>query len=1063
MFKSFQKEDQKMRKRIMVMLGAAMLAGWAAEALAQPTYNWTRMWYYEGLVPPDIDGWRNPFEYAVTHIPARKLEDGFGDMAAGDFGPPKNAGLQGDGTMRFVDTGVHGYDGFSTWASERGNFYLRVKVNSGPTGTLGAYTLGVHSNDPDRYMAIALDTDGIRLVGVSGTLVSSGTIDMTTWRIIRIQQDNRDTVHGGVSNVGYVRIFVDNVKDSDTPVINWYQMHSYSLTPLSSEAVNHNWGGFYYIMGSNANVTDCDIVVDWMRQTYNSDQLTADPTYHPHGLIPASTNKLWIKRTDWRVYPHYVNMATAQAGGAATPASFSYQVINTSYNNPNTVPYTVIECDSNGNATDYGWITLDKSGGTLAANQGALDNVTVTLNENVSGLAAGTYEAYIKFTPSYTMPAVVPGITVDRTCCLATDENGSTTQFTVVLDTQPTADVVIPVASANTNEGTVDKASLTFTSSDWNIPQTVTVTGVDDATSGDRTWYYVTLGPATSTDTDYNGMDPEDVYIVNNDNDAYGNWTVTVNPQYIITDESGSTAQFSVVLTRPVASGGSVTLKLGANTSTYPNVTTTFDDSEWQLSASQLVFTSANWNVPQTVTVTGLNDAWDDPDLALVINTANTIQSGDANWQNRRADEVIAINRNTTPTIRKIKLVVKDPEDYVVFEYCGDVPPTQNDSAGPGLRFRQWGLLNDGTTRTSDPEMNNFVNDDQLVTPADLDPENAAAASGAWNKRALYVQGWRVIDTDRSVYLSDKNTGAGADQDGWPAINPVVGATVVARLMCLTPGDNTYSAARMLGVQISGGTNEWPVPKGSNAAEVWASITYSGAAPSVPVILDGFRRNSGYLEADQIVARTSPTSPDGYHIIRLALVPGLNDTSQDRMFRGDGSASGYKTNAYGRVIRIWCDEDLGNTAPVVDIANNVAANFGSSTYAFYKGFQFGVQEKMDHEVFFDWVTFTNAGAFGPGEEDAVIGRSLIPTSTRCQPCNTEYWADVDRDDDVDQDDFAQFQACYSGSGNDYPLEPMICGCFDRDGNGEIDMDDFDAFAACATGPGIAGPPEGCTP
>ena len=52
--------------------------------------------------------------------------------------------------------------------------------------------------------------------------------------------------------------------------------------------------------------------------------------------------------------------------------------------------------------------------------------------------------------------------------------------FTVVLDTQPTADVAIPVSSSNPGEGIVSTASLLFTSDNWNVPQSVSVTGVAD-------------------------------------------------------------------------------------------------------------------------------------------------------------------------------------------------------------------------------------------------------------------------------------------------------------------------------------------------------------------------------------------------------------------------------------------------------------------------------------------------------------------------------------------------------------------------------------------------------
>ena len=64
---------------------------------------------------------------------------------------------------------------------------------------------------------------------------------------------------------------------------------------------------------------------------------------------------------------------------------------------------------------------------------------------------------------------------------LATTEAGGTATFTVVLNTQPTADVTIALSSSDTTEGTVGPASLTFTTANWNVAQTVTVTGVDDA------------------------------------------------------------------------------------------------------------------------------------------------------------------------------------------------------------------------------------------------------------------------------------------------------------------------------------------------------------------------------------------------------------------------------------------------------------------------------------------------------------------------------------------------------------------------------------------------------
>jgi hypothetical protein len=59
-------------------------------------------------------------------------------------------------------------------------------------------------------------------------------------------------------------------------------------------------------------------------------------------------------------------------------------------------------------------------------------------------------------------------------------ESGGQATFTIVLNSEPTADVTISLSSSDTSEGTVSPVDLTFTSSNWNVPETVTVTGVFD-------------------------------------------------------------------------------------------------------------------------------------------------------------------------------------------------------------------------------------------------------------------------------------------------------------------------------------------------------------------------------------------------------------------------------------------------------------------------------------------------------------------------------------------------------------------------------------------------------
>jgi len=109
------------------------------------------------------------------------------------------------------------------------------------------------------------------------------------------------------------------------------------------------------------------------------------------------------------------------------------------------------------------------------------------------------------------------GVTVTPTSGLTVSEAGTQAAFTVVLDTQPSADVTIDLASDDTTEGTVSTASLTFTPTDWDTARNVTVTGVDDTeTDGDQVFHIVTSA-ATSDDPDYDGLEVDDVEVTNQD------------------------------------------------------------------------------------------------------------------------------------------------------------------------------------------------------------------------------------------------------------------------------------------------------------------------------------------------------------------------------------------------------------------------------------------------------------------------------------------------------------------------------------------------------------------
>lgn len=211
-----------------------------------------------------------------------------------------------------------------------------------------------------------------------------------------------------------------------------------------------------------------------------------------------------------------------------------------------------------------------------------------------------------------------------------TTEAGGSVSFTVVLKSAPSADVTIPVSSSDTTEGTVSTSSLVFTATNWNVPQTVIVTGVGDFIDDGNINYVIILGAAVSTDNAYNGLNPNDVNLSNQDDDTSG-FTVS-SPSGTFTTEAGGSVTFTVRLTsEPLAN---VTVSVSSS-----------DTTEGTASTGSLVFTSTNWNTVQTVTVTGVGDFVDDGDINYVLILGVAVSS-DTGYNGLNPNDLNLVNRD---------------------------------------------------------------------------------------------------------------------------------------------------------------------------------------------------------------------------------------------------------------------------------------------------------------------------------------------------------------------------------------------------------------------------------
>jgi len=225
---------------------------------------------------------------------------------------------------------------------------------------------------------------------------------------------------------------------------------------------------------------------------------------------------------------------------------------------------------------------------------------------------AGSSEAE-QYMVTADLPA--PGITLSRTA-LETNEDGdgNSAEYTVVLDTEPTAEVIVSLA-INPLVARLSTTQLTFNAANpWNVPQTVTVTGINDNDANARGQRTATITHAASGG-DYADVSATPLTVTVRDDDGsrimLSSTEVTINEF-----GTGNSAEYTVMLdTEPT---GPVTVMLTID----PPTTTDPDSGEIltgvvTVTPTDLTFNPTGpmaWNTPQTVTVTGVNDNVDNPD-----------------------------------------------------------------------------------------------------------------------------------------------------------------------------------------------------------------------------------------------------------------------------------------------------------------------------------------------------------------------------------------------------------------------------------------------------------------
>lgn len=203
---------------------------------------------------------------------------------------------------------------------------------------------------------------------------------------------------------------------------------------------------------------------------------------------------------------------------------------------------------------------------------------------------------------------------------------GQSVVRTFKLKSQPLADVILNISSDHNDKLTISSKQLIFTSSNWNINQSVIFTAIDDSiVSGDLS-FNIKIKPS-STDVLYNNIPENTIPITIKDNDLAG---IIYDSTSVTLNEGQSTTRTFRLKSQPTSN---VTLNIDSNNS-----------SRLSISKSSLTFTSSNWNIDQSVTFTSIDNSIADGDVTVSVTIKST--SSDINYNNLSSGFAITIKDN---------------------------------------------------------------------------------------------------------------------------------------------------------------------------------------------------------------------------------------------------------------------------------------------------------------------------------------------------------------------------------------------------------------------------------
>ena len=219
------------------------------------------------------------------------------------------------------------------------------------------------------------------------------------------------------------------------------------------------------------------------------------------------------------------------------------------------------------------------------------------------------------------------------------------------------------IINNDSTEKTLSTVSLTFTNSNWNVSQTITISSEDDTLiDGDQNTS-ITAQINAASDPAFLALADETRSVITVDDDI-GDFVLSEVNGNLKEELPINSVSFTVTLTAEPLTDVIIDFASG-------------DITEATLINSSLTFNSLNWNIPQTVNLQGVDDLIFDDDQTTII-TGSVSLSSDASFtgaEDKTVEVITEDNDEVGVIVNILDNLTSESADVGSFEIYLDTEP----------------------------------------------------------------------------------------------------------------------------------------------------------------------------------------------------------------------------------------------------------------------------------------------------------------------------------------------------------------------------------------------------